>query len=150
MLSESCSVVLLWFFSTSPLNAAKVFESVSCLCCLDVDECLAANGGCDHTCQNSAGSFQCFCRRGFRLDEDRQSCIREYQQSCWTEQASRNHARNMLLENLSNCCCCTAKKKIGKLFKCEPSALFCVIKLYNLKKAFCTGSQLDVRTGKNS
>ncbi len=49
--------------------------------CLDVDECLAANGGCDHTCQNSAGSFQCFCRRGFRLDDDRQSCIREYQKS---------------------------------------------------------------------
>lgn len=60
---------------------AKVFQSVLCSCRLDVDECLAANGGCDHTCQNSAGSFQCFCRRGFRLDEDRQSCIREYQQS---------------------------------------------------------------------
>lgn len=79
---------LFWMFSTS-LDAmlAKVFESVLCLCCLDVDECLAANGGCDHTCQNSAGSFQCFCRRGFRLDEDRQSCIREYrhqkQQTTW-------------------------------------------------------------------
>lgn len=51
--------------------------SLSDSLCVDVDECLAANGGCDHTCQNNAGSFQCFCRRGFRLDEDRQSCIRE-------------------------------------------------------------------------
>lgn len=52
-------------------------SSLSDSLCVDVDECLAANGGCDHTCQNNAGSFQCFCRRGFRLDEDRQSCIRE-------------------------------------------------------------------------
>lgn len=50
--------------------------------CSDVDECLAVNGGCEHTCQNGAGSFQCFCRRGFRLDEDRQSCIRECWRSC--------------------------------------------------------------------
>uniref|UniRef100_A0A4W5RT32 EGF-like domain-containing protein n=1 Tax=Hucho hucho TaxID=62062 RepID=A0A4W5RT32_9TELE len=50
------------------------------VCCVDVDDCLAANGGCDHTCQNTAGSFQCFCRQGFRLDEDRRSCELHIQQ----------------------------------------------------------------------
>lgn len=43
----------------------------------DIDECLAENGGCDHRCQNSAGSFQCYCKRGYRLDEDRRSCVCE-------------------------------------------------------------------------
>lgn len=47
-------------------------------CCLDVDECLSDNGGCEHTCQNTAGSYHCFCEFGNRLAEDRHSCIRKY------------------------------------------------------------------------
>lgn len=45
---------------------------------IDVDECMSDSGGCDHTCQNTAGSYQCFCHRGHRLAEDKHSCIREF------------------------------------------------------------------------
>lgn len=44
-------------------------------CFVDVDECSANNGGCEHTCQNLPGSFQCGCDIGHKLDEDRRSCI---------------------------------------------------------------------------
>ncbi|XP_035691421.1 signal peptide, CUB and EGF-like domain-containing protein 2 [Branchiostoma floridae] len=42
--------------------------------CSDIDECLNANGGCDHACTNTAGSFYCSCVAGFTLNEDRFSC----------------------------------------------------------------------------
>ena len=35
--------------------------------CLDVDECARNNGGCDHTCTNTAGSYACSCRAGYLL-----------------------------------------------------------------------------------
>lgn len=44
-------------------------------CFLDVDECSSNNGGCEHACQNQLGSFQCGCEIGYKLDEDRRSCI---------------------------------------------------------------------------
>lgn len=74
------------------------------MCCVDVDECLVANGGCDHTCQNTAGSFQCFCRQGFRLDEDRRSCERELHQSneMLLHHTPCGHPGNLLL-SLSVC-----------------------------------------------
>ena len=43
----------------------------------DVDECASGRGGCEHHCTNLAGSFQCSCEAGFRLDEDRRGCARE-------------------------------------------------------------------------
>lgn len=44
------------------------------LCVLDVDECKGAHG-CSHQCMNSAGSYQCVCADGFRLAQDRRSCL---------------------------------------------------------------------------
>ncbi|CAH1777824.1 unnamed protein product, partial [Owenia fusiformis] len=35
--------------------------------CTDIDECSIRNGGCDHTCANTAGSYACSCRSGYRL-----------------------------------------------------------------------------------
>ncbi|KAK3555214.1 hypothetical protein QTP86_010464 [Hemibagrus guttatus] len=43
-------------------------------CNHDVDECKGAHG-CSHQCMNSAGSYQCVCADGFRLAEDRRSCL---------------------------------------------------------------------------
>ncbi|XP_071494926.1 sushi, von Willebrand factor type A, EGF and pentraxin domain-containing protein 1-like [Diadema antillarum] len=44
-------------------------------CKYDIDECLADNGGCEHSCQNAAGSFQCSCREGYALQDDGKTCI---------------------------------------------------------------------------
>lgn len=75
--SDGCGCEGTFFFP--PSSRPRLTLKASLPFCSDVDECLAVNGGCEHTCQNSAGSFHCSCRRGFRLDEDRQSCAREYQ-----------------------------------------------------------------------
>ena len=41
---------------------------------LDVVECFTDNGGCEHTCNNTLGSFTCSCRNGYELDTDDQGC----------------------------------------------------------------------------
>ena len=40
----------------------------------DVDECSTNNGGCEQTCTNEEGSFQCSCDSGFTLDDDGLNC----------------------------------------------------------------------------
>ncbi|KAI8494281.1 hypothetical protein Bbelb_280410 [Branchiostoma belcheri] len=42
--------------------------------CSDIDECSAANGGCDHVCTNTMGTFHCSCVTGFNLNADELSC----------------------------------------------------------------------------
>lgn len=32
------------------------------------------NGGCDHTCNNTIGSYECFCDSGYLLLDDGHSC----------------------------------------------------------------------------
>ena len=48
------------------------------ICFLDINECLEQSGLCQYTCQNTAGSFQCLCPRGTRLDTDNFTCLRKY------------------------------------------------------------------------
>ena len=40
----------------------------------DVDECQSNNGGCDATCNNTIGSFQCSCETGYMLAADDANC----------------------------------------------------------------------------
>ncbi len=40
----------------------------------DINECLTDNGGCDHICINTEGSFSCSCQNGFELENDQFSC----------------------------------------------------------------------------
>ena len=40
----------------------------------DINECLSANGGCDHTCTNTEGSFYCTCDNGYELHSDKLTC----------------------------------------------------------------------------
>lgn len=40
----------------------------------DIDECELHNGGCEHFCRNTIGSFECNCRKGFKLLTDERSC----------------------------------------------------------------------------
>lgn len=44
-------------------------------CLSDVDECRAHNGGCQHRCVNTPGSYLCECKPGFRLHTDGRTCL---------------------------------------------------------------------------
>ena len=41
---------------------------------LDVNECNTNNGGCQHNCVNTDGSYECQCRSGYRLASDGRNC----------------------------------------------------------------------------
>ncbi len=41
---------------------------------IDVNECSTGNGGCEHVCTNTIGSFSCSCDNGFTLAGDGKSC----------------------------------------------------------------------------
>ncbi|XP_058832942.1 uncharacterized protein LOC131690887 [Topomyia yanbarensis] len=43
--------------------------------CQDTNECNSGNGGCQHHCINSDGSFYCSCKYGFKLEADKHSCL---------------------------------------------------------------------------
>lgn len=40
----------------------------------DIDECLENNGGCDHFCRNTVGSFECSCQKGHKLLTNERTC----------------------------------------------------------------------------
>ena len=46
---------------------------MSC-CSADTDECNTGNGGCEHNCANTVGSFTCSCDTGYLLEEDGFNC----------------------------------------------------------------------------
>ncbi len=41
---------------------------------LDTNECLNQNGGCEHSCTDTEGSYECSCEMGYALKEDQHSC----------------------------------------------------------------------------
>ena len=41
---------------------------------LDKDECATNNGGCQHICRNTIGSYYCSCQQGFVLHENNHDC----------------------------------------------------------------------------
>ena len=40
----------------------------------DVNECESGNGGCEHHCFNTDGSYHCMCRDGVKLRSDKHRC----------------------------------------------------------------------------
>ena len=40
----------------------------------DIDECAKENGGCEVSCVNTDGSFECDCQDGYNLNEDDETC----------------------------------------------------------------------------
>ena len=40
----------------------------------DIDECGIRNGGCTDKCVNKPGSYQCACRSGYKLGDDKLTC----------------------------------------------------------------------------
>ena len=41
---------------------------------LDINECDIDDGGCDHNCINTQGSYQCQCRDGFYFAGNETTC----------------------------------------------------------------------------
>lgn len=41
---------------------------------IDENECATDNGGCQHSCLNNFGSYQCICDTGYLLNEDMHTC----------------------------------------------------------------------------
>ena len=41
---------------------------------LDVNECTNGDNSCDHNCQNTDGSYTCFCDSGYSLTSNDKSC----------------------------------------------------------------------------
>ena len=44
----------------------------------DMDECGTNNGGCQHMCTNTPGSFECRCNSGFTLESNLLDCAGEH------------------------------------------------------------------------
>ena len=40
----------------------------------DIDECIENNGGCEHNCINTIGSYNCSCNSGYGLGNDSHMC----------------------------------------------------------------------------
>ena len=41
---------------------------------VDINECNTNNGGCDTTCTNTVGSYECSCNTGYELNNDLHHC----------------------------------------------------------------------------
>ena len=41
---------------------------------VDINECNTNNGGCDTTCTNTVGSYECSCNTGYELNNDLHNC----------------------------------------------------------------------------
>ena len=42
--------------------------------CADMNECATNNGGCNQTCTNTVGSYECSCAEGFTLTANNLNC----------------------------------------------------------------------------
>ena len=40
----------------------------------DINECDEENGNCSQNCNNTIGSYQCYCEDGYILDSDEHTC----------------------------------------------------------------------------
>ncbi|GIY80962.1 tolloid-like protein 1 [Caerostris extrusa] len=52
----------------------RVLEKVGHPCFKQKDECATNNGGCQHICKNTIGSYACSCHNGFVLHENNHDC----------------------------------------------------------------------------
>ncbi|XP_019638158.1 PREDICTED: fibrillin-1-like, partial [Branchiostoma belcheri] len=81
-------------YSSSTCQADRTWSS-NVPSCNDIDECSAANGGCDHVCTNTMGSFQCSCVDGFTLNLDSHSC--DDRDECAVGNAGCHHNCNNII-----------------------------------------------------
>ena len=55
-------------------NTSKSSYILMDSCIIDTNECANNNGGCDQTCNNTDGSYECQCNDGYYLDDDNHGC----------------------------------------------------------------------------
>ena len=41
---------------------------------IDINECTINNGGCEQTCVNDVGTYNCYCRHGYNLSLNNHTC----------------------------------------------------------------------------
>lgn len=86
-------------------------RTFSCFLHSDIDECLENNGGCDHFCRNTVGSFECSCQKGHKLLTDERTCqgqwltaVNHIYSHCVispvTHQSTQNNLRDIKVLNL--------------------------------------------------
>ena len=54
-------------FVTVSTVAYKILKLKSYIYIVDINECNQGNGGCEHTCTDTVGSFSCSCNTGYQL-----------------------------------------------------------------------------------
>ena len=60
-----------FFLFCSPALISIMYEIISFI---DIDECYYENGGCQHECTNTDGSYECSCYDGYELNSDGKTC----------------------------------------------------------------------------
>lgn len=62
--------------SVEPMQSSLILHliTVYVLLTLEVDECLNNNGGCEHICHNTLGSYECACHHGYELHSNGKKC----------------------------------------------------------------------------
>lgn len=63
-------VIVICWYSAKRVQVCRFFFSFAA----DKDECSKENGGCQHECVNTFGSYSCQCRSGFVLHENKHDC----------------------------------------------------------------------------
>ena len=72
--SQGAMIGIMQGDETGALACVQGWTGVSCD--IDDDECSVANGGCQHTCTNSMGSYACQCLPGYQaLDDLSTACL---------------------------------------------------------------------------
>ena len=105
MMLVSCAVV-------GSLNC--VYSTLSIIACflqfslLDINECDSMdNGGCEHLCNNTIGSFFCYCILGYRLDENEFNCSGEHTPNCFRDKPNCMNSNSLDIdeceEETDNC-----------------------------------------------
>ena len=60
--------------------------------CTDANECNVLNGGCEHQCTNTVGSYECSCNAGFIRDSNGRNCTGKYKSLLNTLHLNSCHA----------------------------------------------------------
>ncbi|XP_037806363.1 dorsal-ventral patterning protein tolloid [Lucilia sericata] len=70
IINSEQSILRLEFFSDKSVQHTGFSAKFE----IDTDECSINNGGCQHHCRNTFGSYICSCRNGYSLHENRHNC----------------------------------------------------------------------------